>query len=972
MMAKQGHERLFANLPDYRGPGRCPIAAYSEFMPGPRVGWRPYDAAPADCCGTSDPFAWQVSEREEMFELRPGMQHIADRVLHALRHLDQAQPAQGISREKLAGNVYWPRQLSELSAALPHERFVVFLPLALSQTKDDKGRVRWTFFGSSEQGPDRAFWKSFCRAPDHERPAEYAVDFIRRLLHSAYGETAERLADLRGAGFRILQGSGDAACDLWKQDPLPSFTKPFLLGAHEPIGDVKYLLTFRPFGTLPATVRRAYLAGELHLLPFPGSLIFWGCPPYLKLQRELPLAMQLPLLSVCDRYESPQGLRIPQAGWLHEAHPDLHSPDMEKGKFRNTYHRTHRWARVARYEDELAVDGHEDRMAHVLFSSEPTDIGLYDKPMARNSQIWTYHYDLLLDGPLADREQLARAAQALRAGGQFGYRFYFPPMQAGDYEVFWQRPLVAFHDPKTDKARVLEDAPTGYLTAYRSRKPDLARPVELWPEFQQRPEYVALAEGYRKSYTHTNHQFALNVHKLLEASKLLDGQVLPRSLARHILHIAKDETLDHWLAAVSKWSRRDGFGSLLNQTLQRIIAPPGDPSLGSLPEPLTLQRTGTRGFEVAYWKTIRELSAGRFLNKENADCVHDLASDKLRRHPRRDLDSLGDHLLDYYQKLIAEHGMSDEVLVGDLPFSWQTDFEFPWMDGWRVNQPALTKERNLLVVIPGRDRRRAVIMADHYDTAYMEDVYYPERGGRLARVAAAGADDNNSATAALMLGAPVFLELSRAGKLDCDVWLVHLTGEEFPSDCMGARHLAQGLIEGSLRLRRPDRTRVNLSKVRIGGVYVLDMVAHNNEHDRNVFQISPGCGRQSFWLAYQAHLANRLWNDRIGQWNEKPNRRNGARGQRSLDGATIPAIAPHPHVIGEVRMPRDPRSSLYNTDGQIFSDAGVPVVLFMENYDINRTGYHDTKDTMANIDLDYGSAVAAIAIESVAQAACQV
>ena len=67
----------------------------------------------------------------------------------------------------------------------------------------------------------------------------------------------------------------------------------------------------------------------------------------------------------------------------------------------------------------------------------------------------------------------------------------------------------------------------------------------------------------------------------------------------------------------------------------------------------------------------------------------------------------------------------------------------------------------------------------------------------------------------------------------------------------------------------------------------------------------------------------------------------------------------------------DPRSTLYNTDGQIFSDAGIPVVLFMENYDINREGYHDTHDTMANIDLDYGSAVAAIAIEAVARAATE-
>jgi hypothetical protein len=41
----------------------------------------------------------------------------------------------------------------------------------------------------------------------------------------------------------------------------------------------------------------------------------------------------------------------------------------------------------------------------------------------------------------------------------------------------------------------------------------------------------------------------------------------------------------------------------------------------------------------------------------------------------------------------------------------------------------------------------------------------------------------------------------------------------------------------------------------------------------------------------------------------------------------------------------------------------------MENYDINRTGYHDTHDTMANIDLDYGAAVTAIAIESVCRAA---
>jgi hypothetical protein len=93
------------------------------------------------------------------------------------------------------------------------------------------------------------------------------------------------------------------------------------------------------------------------------------------------------------------------------------------------------------------------------------------------------------------------------------------------------------------------------------------------------------------------------------------------------------------------------------------------------------------------------------------------------------------------------------------------------------------------------------------------------------------------------------------------------------------------------------------------------------------------------------------------------------RGQRVSDDKQIPGIAEFLQLQGEVRLPADPHSTLFNTDGQIFSDCGIPVVLFMENYDINRSGYHDTKDTMRNIDLDYGAAIAAIAIESVARAA---
>ncbi len=45
-------------------------------------------------------------------------------------------------------------------------------------------------------------------------------------------------------------------------------------------------------------------------------------------------------------------------------------------------------------------------------------------------------------------------------------------------------------------------------------------------------------------------------------------------------------------------------------------------------------------------------------------------------------------------------------------------------------------------------------MGDHYDTAYMEDVYEIARGGNRRARPAPGADDNPSATAALLLAAP--------------------------------------------------------------------------------------------------------------------------------------------------------------------------------------------------------------------------
>src|SRR5262249_61748695 len=98
-----------------------------------------------------------------------------------------------------------------------------------------------------------------------------------------------------------------------------------------------------------------------------------------------------------------------------------------------------RWAKVLRHEDELALVDHEDKLTHVLFSALPDDLGLYGKPMARNSQLWTQDSRRLLDGPHASRTEIENALHAGAAGGLFGYRSLFPPMQVGRHQLFWHR-----------------------------------------------------------------------------------------------------------------------------------------------------------------------------------------------------------------------------------------------------------------------------------------------------------------------------------------------------------------------------------------------------------------------------------------------------------------------------------------------------------------------------------------------------
>src|SRR5205085_7821627 len=131
-----------------------------------------------------------------------------------------------------------------------------------------------------------------------------------------------------------------------------------------------------------------------------------------------------------------------------------------------------------------------------------------------------------------------------------------------------------------------------------------------------------------------------------------------------------------------------------------------------------------------------------------------------------------------------------------------------------------------------------------------------------------------------------------------DIWLVHLTGEEFPSDCMGARALCQAVVERTLKAKEPNGKSHNLSRVRIRGVYVAGMIAHNNDRSPDVFQIAPGQGPGAAWLALQAHEANERWNARAEQGNRQSPRHECGRGRRSADPQQIPPLARYAKLIG--------------------------------------------------------------------------
>src|ERR1700722_11716385 len=129
-MKPTGWMRLLQGWPWFDGEGRYPIPAYSEFLPPPRLGRKPYGAEDPWLFEPDDPWGWHVTEYQEALELKPGLANIAAAVLSGLSRLGAGQATHGFARAKLVNNPCWPDNLEAAAGSLPHERYIILMPLA--------------------------------------------------------------------------------------------------------------------------------------------------------------------------------------------------------------------------------------------------------------------------------------------------------------------------------------------------------------------------------------------------------------------------------------------------------------------------------------------------------------------------------------------------------------------------------------------------------------------------------------------------------------------------------------------------------------------------------------------------------------------------------------------------------------------------------------------------------------------------
>src|SRR5207248_7619280 len=132
------------------------------------------------------------------------------------------------------------------------------------------------------------------------------------------------------------------------------------------------------------------------------------------------------------------------------------------------------------------------------------------------------------------------------------------------------------------------------LTAYRANKPQLEKPLELWPRLLRRPEYEAAIELFAQCHNHDHRHVhgLVNVFKVLDTWQLRGETPLPRRLAHQLLCHAKTHDIGQWLSQLREMAGDATPALRLVEHLTEIIEPEDRPlpAKRGVPESLTYHR----------------------------------------------------------------------------------------------------------------------------------------------------------------------------------------------------------------------------------------------------------------------------------------------------------------------------------------------------------------------------------------------
>ena len=525
-MKPEGWQRLLADVPHSWQAGGFPIAAYSEFMPPPRSAGSPTGRPSPRRLPTTIRSAGTSPSTKRRWSCGRAWTHLAGTSSGPWSHLGHGRPAHGIARAKLEGNPYWPPELAERAGRLPHERYVVLAAAGPLADAGRQGPRPLDALRRQRAGAGAGFWRELLFGP---RPRTAG----RGRPWSSSAACWPRPTASRSSGWPICARPGSASCrrtaagslpylattSRCRRGPSPTCWRARRVGC----GRSSTCSRSGRFGRLPhgdppgLPGRRAALAALSRQPGVLGRAAVSAAAAAVAAGHADSAAARF---ATGTKPRTVCGCRS-RAGCTSRI-PTIPSRIPATASLRNTYRRTHRWARIHRHEDELAVADGEDRVAHVLFSTAPDDVGLYGKPMARNAQIWTHDFRAAAGRPA----RRPRGAGAGRGGVARGRAVRLPLPLSGDAS----RPARSLLAPAAGGLSGADDR--------RARGP-ARRPARLPDGLSRR----AAASGSRRSsfgrgcwtasrtwqavrgfaaaHEHHEHQVAINIRKLLDAWQLL-------------------------------------------------------------------------------------------------------------------------------------------------------------------------------------------------------------------------------------------------------------------------------------------------------------------------------------------------------------------------------------------------------------------------------------------------------------------